>query len=101
MAETHVPAELSRMTRDRANGICEYCRSQERFSPQRFSVEHIKPQSAGGNSTLENLALACQGCNGHKYTSKRLLIQLPVASWLYSIRAGNFGAIIFLGVPTP
>ena len=71
MAETHVPAELSRMTRDRANGICEYCRSQERFSPQRFSVEHIKPQSAGGASTPANLALSCQGCNGHKYTKQQ------------------------------
>ena len=70
MPERYVPADLRRLTRDRAGGICEYCRSQERFSPQRFSVEHIKPQSAGGDSTPENLALSCQGCNGHKYTKQ-------------------------------
>jgi len=34
---------------------------------QPFSVEHIIPRQAGGETTLDNLALACQGCNGHKY----------------------------------
>jgi 5-methylcytosine-specific restriction endonuclease McrA len=31
-------------------------------------VEHIKPRSQDGKTTLDNLALACQGCNGHKHT---------------------------------
>ena len=31
-----------------------------------FHVEHVIPQSKGGESTLENLALACPGCNLHK-----------------------------------
>jgi HNH endonuclease len=35
---------------------------------QRFSVEHVLPRLAGGNTTRDNLALACQGCNNHKYT---------------------------------
>ena len=52
---------------ERAQGCCEYCRSQARFAIQPFSVEHIIPRSKGGKSTLENLALACQGCNNHKY----------------------------------
>ncbi|MEK6407734.1 MAG: HNH endonuclease signature motif containing protein [Acidobacteriota bacterium] len=70
MAEKHVPADLRRAIRDQANEVCEYCRSQELFSPQRFSVEHIKPYSAGGQPTPDNLALSCQGCNGHKYTKQ-------------------------------
>lgn len=53
---------------ERANGRCEYCQSQERFSPQAFSVEHIVPWAAGGQTVTGNLALACQGCNNHKYT---------------------------------
>lgn len=53
---------------ERANGCCEYCRSQARFATQPFSIEHILPRSQGGNNTLDNLALACQGCNNHKYT---------------------------------
>lgn len=51
----------------RARGCCEYCRSQERYATQAFSVEHITPRQHGGRTLLENLALACQGCNNHKY----------------------------------
>jgi len=35
---------------------------------QAFSVEHIEPLHLGGATTLDNLALACQGCDNHKYT---------------------------------
>jgi hypothetical protein len=31
-----------------------------------FHVEHIIPRCQGGRSDLENLALACPGCNLHK-----------------------------------
>jgi hypothetical protein len=54
--------------RARAHGVCEYCRSQERFATHPFSVEHIIPVQAGGDHSLDNLCLACQGCNNHKYT---------------------------------
>ena len=53
---------------DRAEGCCEYCMSQEKFSSQAFSIEHIYPQSLGGDNDSDNLALACQGCNNHKFT---------------------------------
>ncbi len=52
----------------RANGCCEYCRSQAQFAVQSFSIEHIVPRSVGGKAELDNLAFACQGCNNHKYT---------------------------------
>jgi len=58
--------ELKRLTADRAHGYCEYCRSQVHYATEFFSTEHIEPQSAGGKTELDNLALACQGCNGHK-----------------------------------
>ena len=51
----------------RARGCCEYCFSQRRFSSDPFSVEHILPRSRGGITDPTNLALACQGCNNHKY----------------------------------
>ncbi len=53
---------------ERARGCCEYCLSQRRFSPAPFSIEHIVPRSHGGSSESGNLALACQGCNNHKFT---------------------------------
>lgn len=47
----------------RARGFCEYCRSNSKFSESPFDVEHIRPESKGGKSELDNLALACHGCN--------------------------------------
>lgn len=55
------------LVRSRARECCEYCLSQERFATESFSLEHIVPLSVGGRDDIENLALACQGCNNHKY----------------------------------
>ena len=52
-----------------AHACCEYCWSQEEYSPDPFSVEHIIPLSRGGNDDFDNLAFACQGCNNRKYVS--------------------------------
>jgi hypothetical protein len=41
-----------------------------------FSVEHIIPLSAGGEDNLDNFALACQGCNNHKYV--KIMAKDPV-----------------------
>jgi 5-methylcytosine-specific restriction endonuclease McrA len=68
MPEKRVTARQRQIVAERARHCCEYCRSQVRFATQLFSVEHIQPRSRGGKTTLDNLALACQGCNGHKYT---------------------------------
>jgi 5-methylcytosine-specific restriction endonuclease McrA len=37
----------------RAHGCCEYCLSQELYSPDSFSVEHIVPLAKGGTMTLK------------------------------------------------
>jgi hypothetical protein len=67
MSETRVTAELRRLVVEWARGCCEYCRSQASFASESFSVEHIHPESLGGPTVLENLALSCAGCNGHKH----------------------------------
>lgn len=69
MPSRAVPARLRRLVAKRAVGCGEYCRSQERFSPDTFSAEHVVPRSKGGTTEAENLALSCQGCNAHKYTN--------------------------------
>ncbi|MDH3601213.1 MAG: HNH endonuclease [Candidatus Tectomicrobia bacterium] len=51
----------------RAQGRCEYCQSPAKYSTQPFSLDHIIPRSQSGETSVENLALACQGCNNHKY----------------------------------
>jgi HNH endonuclease len=61
-----VPETLSQAVRLRADGRCQYCLMHESLQGATFHVEHIIPQSKGGHSVLENLALACPGCNLHK-----------------------------------
>ena len=67
MPDDRVTAQQKKAVAERAQDCCEYCRSQARFAIQPFSVEHIIPKSQGGTTTTDNLALACQGCNNHKY----------------------------------
>jgi HNH endonuclease len=52
---------------ERASSCCEYCWSQLDFSPSPFAIEHIIPLIKNGTDDLDNLALSCSGCNGHKY----------------------------------
>lgn len=61
------PKKLKVLIYERADGLCEYCKSPANISSQAFVVEHIIPQSKGGKTILENLALSCQGCNSYKY----------------------------------
>jgi hypothetical protein len=43
------------------------------YSSQPFVMEHIIPVTEDGDTTLENLALACGGCNSHKYNKVEAL----------------------------
>jgi hypothetical protein len=60
--EPTVAAEVQR----RANGRCEYCKMHQSLQGATFHIEHVKPRSKGGESSLENLAWACPSCNLHK-----------------------------------
>lgn len=51
-------AEIYREVRRRAANRCELCNSVHALE-----VDHIKPRSQGGGSTLENLRLLCRACN--------------------------------------
>ncbi|MEZ5043453.1 MAG: HNH endonuclease [Saprospiraceae bacterium] len=68
MAKKRISKAIKEQVRNRANGICEYCLSQEKFASQSFSIDHVLPEIEGGKGILENLSLACQGCNNFKYT---------------------------------
>ncbi len=61
-----ISSAKKRAIAERARFLCEYCFSQHRYSPDPFSVEHIRPKSKSGSDEPENLALACLGCNGFK-----------------------------------
>src|SRR5438105_12862565 len=66
MPERQIARRTRQQVIDRANGCCEYCLSQALYSPDPFSVEHIRPRVLGGSSELANLALSCLGCNLNK-----------------------------------
>jgi len=68
---------------ERANRLCEYCRCSMDYSAQPFVIDHIVPIAEGGTTTMENLAFACGGCNGHKYTKIQALD--PVSRELVSL----------------
>ena len=68
MSSERVTSILKQAVSTRAKNYCEYCRSPERFATESFTVDHIKPRQAGGETTLDNLAWSCFGCNAHKHT---------------------------------
>lgn len=68
-----IPPEIKDEVIRRAGGRCEYCRSLRKYSPQPFTIDHIIPVSKLGKSDSDNLALACGGCNGHKYSKVEAL----------------------------
>src|SRR5439155_15931711 len=68
MPDARVTARQKAAVTQRARGLCEYCRSPSQYATHPFSVEHIVPRAAGGRTETGNLALACQGCNNHKYS---------------------------------
>lgn len=67
MHRRYLTVEEQSIIIERAQGRCEYCQSWMRYATQSFVFEHIIPVSREGETKLENLALACGGCNQHKH----------------------------------
>lgn len=63
MNKKSISAKIRREVIERAKGFCEYCFSNSKFADSPFDLDHILPESNGGKSELNNLALACHGCN--------------------------------------
>jgi hypothetical protein len=61
-----IPAALRRLVIQRAANCCEYCRLSQLGQVATFHVDHIVPVAAGGETTAENLALACVSCSLRK-----------------------------------
>lgn len=59
---TSVSARLRLQVVKRAGDRCEYCRLAQAGQEAAFHIDHIMPVTAGGPTSLENLALACVSC---------------------------------------
>lgn len=54
---------IERRVEERAVFRCEYCLMHQSLQGGTFHIEHVTPESHGGATELENLALACPSCN--------------------------------------
>lgn len=59
-------AKLRRELRERARGLCEYCRLPMAQVEDQFSSDHIVAEQHEGETSLDNLAFACSRCNRNK-----------------------------------
>lgn len=66
MSRTHIPGALRERVAAAAKGRCGYCRSAQTVTGIPLTIDHIKPESLGGETAEDNLWMACQPCNGHK-----------------------------------
>ncbi|MCB0200748.1 MAG: HNH endonuclease [Anaerolineae bacterium] len=73
MPRAYISSEKTRTVIARAQNRCEYCQSPAEYATDTFAVDHIRPVSRGGTNDLDNLALACTGCNGRKYNKQDAL----------------------------
>jgi len=79
MPKSRLSSQQKTAVKQRAQDCCEYCWSQEAYSPDTFSVEHIVPLARGGTNDANNLANACQGCNNRKFVSTEAIDSLTGA----------------------
>jgi hypothetical protein len=61
-----VPADLDRRVRERAKGVCEYCRLPQAVYRLTFQIDHIIAEQHRGKTRLGNLCLSCPRCNKSK-----------------------------------
>jgi hypothetical protein len=62
-------ASLREQVRQTDRAQCCYCQTQEANSGIPLSFDHILPRSKGGETTFDNLCLACRPCNEFKSNS--------------------------------
>jgi len=61
-----VPAPLRRLVSERARHRCEYCGLAQAGQEAAFHIDHVVPETAGGQTSADNLALACVSCSLRK-----------------------------------
>jgi hypothetical protein len=66
MAKQHVSRALRQRVAAVARNRCAYCHTAERVVGPFMEIDHIVPESAGGETVEHNLTLACPLCNSRK-----------------------------------
>jgi HNH endonuclease len=63
---TYILDPLRRLVYARAQGRCEYCHIDERYTGKADEVDHIYAEKHGGETSEANLCLSCFVCNRYK-----------------------------------
>ena len=63
-----ISQSIKEQVKQRAGSRCEYCQSHQDYVMGWLQIDHVHPVSKGGTDTLDNLCLACELCNQHKWT---------------------------------
>lgn len=63
---TYISENLRKQIIDNDKSGCCYCLTSEANSGIPMTYDHIQPVSQGGDTTFENLCLACRSCNEYK-----------------------------------
>src|SRR5258707_14700367 len=69
----HIPTRLRRLIIRRSLNRCEYCRLDQTGQEATFHIDHIKPRTSGGETTADNLALACVSCSLRKGSRQNVI----------------------------
>lgn len=68
MRQAYIPVALRQSVAAESRHRCGYCLTSQILIGIPLHVEHIVPLAIGGETTVENLWLACPSCNGYKST---------------------------------
>ena len=68
MSSARISDRLRQKVASRAERLCEYCLIHEEDAYVGLQVDHIISKKHGGQTTAQNLALACACCNRQKGT---------------------------------
>jgi hypothetical protein len=63
---SYLSKDLKQRIREHFQDCCAYCLSPQALIPVTFEFDHITPTSAGGETSFENICLACPSCNSYK-----------------------------------
>ena len=68
MSRRRIPVALQKKIREQARFRCGYCLTSETLIGMKMEFEHLTPLAADGETSEENLWLACRRCNEFKGT---------------------------------
>jgi hypothetical protein len=66
MSHTYISRALRERVAVQARRRCGYCLTTEQIVGTPMEIDHIIPESLGGQTEEDNLWLACSLCNDHK-----------------------------------